>query len=232
MPGAYAHYRFGRQVLSSFSPRQRQLIGRFRRLYDMGLYGADIFSCPGPLTDPELEKLGAAYRARPTGEVLAQAKEIATTEGAKAYLYGLAAHRCLEDACADFWDKSQAKAMPVPAMEGEFDRYLLELDGLPPTYDRSAHMKLTRGEGVTASQFYTPATAGQVYGAIRRLTWLYRALTTPDKKPLPLISRAQWEQRLPAQEPTPEALRADSALLVRYTRAVKDFPAFLEEADL
>lgn len=228
MPGAYAHYRFGRQVLSTFSPRQKQLIGRFRRLYDMGLYGGDFLAYPGPLTDPELGKVLETFRSRPTGEMLSQAKELATTEGAKAYLCGLAAHRCLEDACADFWGKQEN---PVAA-EGEFDRYLLELDGLPATYDRSAHMKLTRGETVTVSQFYAPATANQVYAAIRRMTRVYHALASPEKKPLLLFPKHQWEHRRPNATPTQEALRADSALLVRYTRAVKEFPEFLKNAEL
>lgn len=228
MPGAYAHYRFGRQVISTFSSKQRQRIGRFRRLYDMGLYGGDFLAYPGPLTDPELGKVLSAFRSRPTAEVLAQARELATTEGAQAYLCGLAAHRCLEDACADFWSKQENAV----AAEGEFDRYLLELDGLPVTYDRSAHMKLTRGEAVTVSQFYAPATANQVYAAIRRMTRVYHALATPDKKPLLLFPKHQWEHRRPTANPTQEALRADSALLVRYTRAVKDFQALVEQVEL
>lgn len=43
MPANYAHYRFGKQLLSGMCPNDRRSIQRFRRLYDMGLHGPDIF---------------------------------------------------------------------------------------------------------------------------------------------------------------------------------------------
>ena len=49
MPANYAHYRFGKQLLSGMCPNDRRSIQRFRRLYDMGLHGPDIFFYYNPL---------------------------------------------------------------------------------------------------------------------------------------------------------------------------------------
>lgn len=213
MPDVYAHYRFGRQVLSQFSPRQRQVIGRFRRLYDMGLYGADIFSFYNPFWQTDTGALPETYADFRPESFLERAREGTLTEGEQAYLYGLCAHYALEAACGDYREK-------------------LETSGLSPHYDRSAHMALTRGECVTAAQFFPPATAVQTHRAIRRMEKFYHYLATtqgnPKKFPLSLLKNTPLSSRIPTAAPTQESIHRASTLLVRYTRSVKEFPQFLE----
>lgn len=228
MPDVYAHYRFGRQVLSQFSPRQRQVIGRFRRLYDMGLYGADIFSFYNPFWQTDTGTLPETY----AGSLPERAREGTLTEGEQAYLYGLCAHYALETGCGDYREKLEKSGLSPAAVWAEFDRYLLELDGLSPHYDRSAHMALTRGECVTAAQFFPPATAVQTHGAIRRMEKFYHYLATtqgnPRKFPLSLVKNTPLSSRILPTAPTQESIHRASTLLVRYTRSVKEFPQFLE----
>lgn len=228
MPDVYAHYRFGRQVLSQFSPRQRQVIGRFRRLYDMGLYGADIFSFYNPLWQTDTGALPETY----ADFLPERTREGTLTEGEQAYLYGLCAHYALETACGDYREKLETSGLSPAAVWAEFDRYLLELDGLSPHYDRSVHMALTRGECVTAAQFFPPATAVQTHGAIRRMEKFYHYLATtqgnPKKFPLSLLKNTPLSSRIPTAAPTQESIHRASTLLVRYTRSVKEFPQFLE----
>lgn len=231
MPDVYAHYRFGRQVLSQFSPRQRQIIGRFRRLYDMGLYGADIFSFYNPFWQTQTGELPARYADLSAPEFLEAAKALAVTEGQQAYLCGLCAHHALTAACADIFEKvAQAGGSPAAAA-AEFDRYLMELDGLAPDYDRSGRMKLTRGECVTAAQFFPPATAAQTHGAVRRMESFYRQLSgiRGGKKSLLLkiLEKTPLKHRFPPTTPTREDIQRDSTLLVRYTRAIKELPQTL-----
>ena len=49
MTANYAHYRFGKQLLPQLPADVRQCIQRFRRMYDMGLHGPDIFFYHNPL---------------------------------------------------------------------------------------------------------------------------------------------------------------------------------------
>lgn len=228
MPGMYAHYRFGRQVLGQFSPSQKQTIGRFRRLYDMGLYGPDIFDYCGPLTPGEVADLARSFRSQ--GSFL-PLRTLATTEGARAYFYGLLAHCCLDGACAELLEKQSGAPGSRAALEADFDGYLLELDGLPPLYDRSAHMALTRGECVTVSQFYPPATAAQTHGAIARMRRFYHLLSGQDQarvgRLVKLFGKGTLSHRLPPMELSREKQYLCSSLLARYTRAVKAFPELL-----
>lgn len=232
MPDVYAHYRFGRQVLSHFSPRQRQVIGRFRRLYDMGLYGADIFSFYNPFWQTDTGALVETYAGSTPESFRKRAREGALTEGEQACLCGLCAHYALEAACGDYREKLEKSGVSPAAAWAEFDRYLLELDGLSLHYDRSAHMALTRGECVTAAQFFPPATAVQTHGAIRRMEKFYHALATAQsdsgKFPLSLVKNTPLASRILTGTPTQEDIHRDSALLVRYTRGVKEFPQTLE----
>ena len=43
MPANYAHYRFGKLVLQEMPPQTKRLVQRFRRLFEVGLYGPDFF---------------------------------------------------------------------------------------------------------------------------------------------------------------------------------------------
>ena len=43
MPSTYAHYRFGVGLLTTMPGDVRRTIQRFRRRFDVGLHGPDIF---------------------------------------------------------------------------------------------------------------------------------------------------------------------------------------------
>lgn len=227
MPGVYAHYRFGRQVLQQLPPKLRQDVGRFRRLYDMGLYGGAIFDCQGLLFRRTTAALAQRYRRLPGREWLQNAYATAATQGARVYALGLLVHWVLEESCADVLEK---QGQSLHAVEGEFDRYLLELDGLPPTYDLSPNIHPTRGECVTIAGFYPPATAVQTHAAIRLMGYGYHGLATGiSPKWLRLLGLGQLAQRLPTGEPDQSQLVTDSTLLTRYTRAVQAFSDLFDE---
>lgn len=233
MPGIYAHYRFGKQMLQTLSPKQKQCVTRFRRLYDMGLYGPDIFDYWHPLSASSGEPSADAFHLRSGREFFTQAVAQAGSEGARAYLYGLLAHYCLDSQCAAFSRRKREEGYSLPAMEGEFDRYLLEADGLSDNYDLSRHMQLTRGESVTVSQFYPPATAAQTHSSIRNMTHFCHLLSRKKRgfvaKLLILAGKPHYQQRLRLPSPDAEHLRIDSELLARCNRAAKLYPVLLKQ---
>lgn len=233
MPGVYAHYRFGRQVLPCLSPKQKQCVTRFRRLYDMGLYGGDIFHYYNPLMETETGKLEQVYHSQSGAAFFSQALEQATTEGAMAYLYGVLAHYCLDSLCKAYLQRQLEAGACLGALDADFDSYLLTIDGLELPYDLSRYMELTRGECVTVSQFYPPATAAQTHAAIRRMTHFYRFLAGKNqsrvRRVLSLFGKSDLQARafpevLPYQPTT-----AAQELMSRYSRAVKLYPELLSE---
>ena len=96
MPANYAHYRFGKQLLSGMCPNDRRSIQRFRRLYDMGLHGPDIFFYYNPLIKTATGQLGGVFHAQSGQEFFARVCAQAGSEAGRVYLLGLLGHYCLD----------------------------------------------------------------------------------------------------------------------------------------
>lgn len=159
----------------------------------------------------------------------------ADSEGAKVYLYGLLAHYCLDSVCHPFVHKmvNTGQAGHV-LLESEFDRFLMERDGIPSphTWDITGHMKLTRGECLTAAQFFPPATPGNIRQSLRYMGLSIRLLALKNRTLVEgFVKRttpAYLDNMIPA-EPVEAYARMDSELLARFERCVRRYPAMLEQ---
>lgn len=184
MPANYAHYRFGKLVLPGLPADVRQCIQRFRRMYDMGLHGPDIFFYYNPLMKTAPGELGEKFHAQTGQEFFPTACNAATSEAARAYLYGLLGHYCLDSLCHPYVQKivDIGEASHV-ALESEFDRYLLELDKepVPHTYDMSRRFKLTRGECMTVAEFYPPATGSNISQSVKIMAMASKFFASPNR---------------------------------------------------
>ncbi|MGN1025591.1 MAG: zinc dependent phospholipase C family protein [Faecousia sp.] len=235
MPAFYAHYRFGKQILSGLPTDVHQCIQRFRRLYDMGLQGPDFFFYYNPIMKTNVGNLGGAFHSQSGQEFFTRACTQANSEAARAYLYGLLGHYCLDSACHPFVDKMDAdgEARHV-ALESEFDRYLMEKDGLVPphTQDLSPHAKLTRGECVTVADFFLPATPSNVNRSVHFMAFSLRFLSGKNRKRvrslLNSIKPSLCDSLIP-EAPVESYARMDSELLARFNRAAKHYPVLLEQ---
>ena len=236
MPASYAHYRFGKLLLSEMPADVRQCIQRFRRMYDMGLHGPDIFFYSSPFPN-NAAKIGKATHLQPGREVLEQACAAAGTEAGRAYLYGLLAHYCLDKACHPFVFRMQdaGEAAHIP-LEAEFDRYLMEADGIsePHHHDFTRHMTLTRGECMTVASVYPTATGGDVYRGVKFMGLFLRFLAGKDRekrqKLLQKIKPSLCGFFLP-EAPVTAWARMDSELLARFNRALKAYPELLAQLE-
>lgn len=164
MPGLYAHYRFAASQLQSMDKETKNLVSRFRQLYDAGAQGPDplfyygifgknkqhargnrIHMEPGRMF---FERAGRIYRERPT-------------EGAYAYLLGCLTHFCLDSHCHPFVNAKDASGEGKHiALETEFNRFLLEKDGVaaPQFHDQGRYVMLSAGGCETAAAFYEGMT--------------------------------------------------------------------------
>ncbi len=237
MPAGYAHYRFGKLLLPELPPDVRQCIQRFRRMYDAGLHGPDIFFFHNPFLDTAAGKLGKTFHRQSGQELFARACTAADSEAARAYLYGLLAHYCLDSACHPFvykmMEKEEARHM---ALEKEFDRYLMAMDGItePHRHDVTRHMKLTRGECMTVAAFYPPATGADVSQSMRFMAFALRFQAGGNrekrKKLLQKVKPSLCEFFVP-EEPVESYARMDSELLARFNRALRQYLQLLEQLE-
>ncbi len=235
MPAFYAHYRFGKALLPTLPADVKQCIHRFRRLYDMGLQGPDLFFYYNPLMKTAPGELGGQYHRQSGRELFGRAAAQAGTEGARAYLYGLLGHYCLDSACHGFVEKmvSEGKARHV-ALESEFDRYLMAADGIPEPHaqDHNGRIKLTRGECVTVAEFYPPTTPGQINRCQKMMRLSFRVLAGKNRRRtrrfLSRLDPGLCDSMIP-EAPVEEFARMDSELLARFNRALKHYPVLLEQ---
>lgn len=241
MPAVYAHYRMGARLLHTMPADVRRTIQRFRRLFDVGLHGPDIFFYHNPIMRTSIGALGSKFHAQTGREFFQRTCRIARlekSEAAQAYLYGVLCHYVLDSACHPYIiEQASRSAATHTQIEAEFDRFLLESDGkIPPeSQDLSLHLQLTYGECETVAKFYPGITTRNVQDSLRNMTAVLKLFTAPDgarrtvlKKGLSLFGPHIMGLLLPTS-PDPQCSNLDKPLLALYDQAVEDFPIYLNQ---
>lgn len=241
MPGIYAHYRMGSQLLSTLPGDTRRTVQRCRRLFDAGLHGADIFLFFSPLLPTAIGSLGSKFHAQ-TGKTFFQRVcrmvRMERSEGAQAYLYGVLCHYALASRLHPFI-KTQAQTLGIhpDQIATEFDRFLLELDGkVPPeSQDLSGHLKLTPGECATVAKFYPSATSRQVQDSLRNMAAQRKLFATPEGSRRTALRKSMQAVRLPIRHllmttgADPACCQLDEQLLELYEEALLQVPDMLRQ---
>ena len=235
MPASYAHYRFGKLLLPGLPADVRQCIQRFRRLYDTGLQGPDLFFYYNIFGKSAIGDLGDAFHRQTGSEFFTRVCAQADTEAAQAYLYGLLAHYCLDSQSHPFVNQmvTIGEADHV-TLESEFERVLMEKDGIasPQTYDRSKHIRLTRGECMTVSGFFPPATGANISRSVKGMEYSLRFLSAANRERTEkLIGRfapGHMGHLVPKEE-IPDYGYMIGQLLELYDQALTRYPLLLQQ---
>lgn len=239
MPSTYAHYRFGAQLLPVVPSDVRRTIQRFRRMFDVGLHGPDIFFY---LLPPASRKdLGHKYHYQSGQEFfqrVCRMVRLENSEAAQAYLYGLLGHYALDSACHPFIHELSDRDPSLHLrVETEFDRFLLESDGKTPAcqQDLSPHIQLTPGECETVAKFYPGAATRIVESSVRNMARMVRVLSQPEgarksvvQVGLKVLSRALPDMMIPSVV-DPEISRFNEPLLSLYQQALANYPGLLAQ---
>ena len=234
MSASYAHYRFGKAVLPLLPPGARQDVKRFRRLFDMGLHGPDIFFYHSPLMVTQAGALGRKFHRMSGMDFFRHSCAVAKTEAHRAYLYGLLAHYCLDSLTHPYVRQQVAAGTARHVeMEVEFDRFLMEADGIPTPHlhDQTGHMKLTRGECAAAADFYGTSVSvvkrsvGNMILATRLLTLKCRGAMA---KVLSLTPEAVSDQQM-HESPNLRCIQLNLGLQECYDRALERYPELLSQ---
>ena len=235
MPASYAHYRFGKLLLANLPGDVRQTIQRFRRMYDMGLQGPDFFFFSNIFVRTATVQMGSTFHHQTGQEFFPVACKAATSDAAKAYLYGLLGHYCLDSICHPFVNRLAAigEARHVP-LESEFERFLLTLDKEPSphTFDMSKFIRLTRGEAATVSDFYPGSTGGQVAFCVRSMGFIARFMTRPQRqRQIPFLEKRVgfiYDHMIPTTE-NPDFAPYIRELYDLYNQALDQYPRMLSQ---
>ena len=238
MPSNYAHYRFGILALPDLPKEVQKPVSRFRRLYDVGQHGPDLFFNYNIFFHTPIGDLGSSLHAQ-TGQVfftrVCKRVRQDPSEAALAYLTGLAGHYCLDSVCHPFIHAHTDEG-PIGhvQLETEFDRFLLEKDNhLPPhTQDFSRHMKLSRAECMTAAPFFPPCKWGNIWQATHNMALHTHLLSSVShrlvEKVLTLAGPDIAQQLMPT-EADMSCENLDAPLMALYDEALEKYPDLLRQ---
>lgn len=231
MPANYALHRFGTEALRTLPQAQQRPIQRFRRLYNGGLHGIDLFFYYQPMLRSGVGELYHTYGSMTGQEFFVQACELLKqnpSEGGTACLYGLLASYCLGSRLSALF-REMGGSCSRTELEVELDRYLLCQDGKTPahTQDLSPSLKLTRGECVTLAQFFTPATPANLNAAYGSMVFWTRRFAAPKRRAAKLLLkgvRGDFAHQMMADHANHRCLHLDSAMAECCSRALELYP--------
>ncbi|MBQ2854539.1 MAG: hypothetical protein IJE81_03595 [Oscillospiraceae bacterium] len=232
MPANYALHRFGAEALRTLPQAQQRPIQRFRRLYNGGLHGIDLFFYYQPMLRSAVRELYHTYGSMTGREFFTQACELQKqnpSEGGIACLYGLLGSYCLNTQLSPLFRDAMAQGISRTELEVELDRHLLCQDGKMPahTQDISASLKLTRGECVTVAQFFPPATAANVYSAHSSLMFWTRRFASPKRRTAKLLQKAMkggFAHQMMPDHANHRCMHLDDAMVACCSRALEVYP--------
>ena len=203
MPSAYAHLRFGWEVLSAIPTPYRAAAKNLTQLYNVGTQGPDPLFYYNPLVENPVDKQGHHCHAM-TGKAFFEAALVryraAPSEGAAAYLFGVLAHYCL-----------------------------LQKDGkLPPhLQDYYKSLRMTRGERATAAALYENLSPRAFGWCVRNLANVHHVATSRNRrfaKRLLGLGGRRGRAFLMTVGPNPMYAHLDEPIFEAYSAALADFP--------
>ena len=182
MPNYYAHLTFGAQVLQRLDPALRLRLEEERPAFDLGCLGPDPLFFYRPWLPNRVHREGVRLHAQPALPVFQRLRRGAE-EGRPmswGYAAGFLCHLALDSACHG-WIDDRAAAGPVThlAMEAEFDRLLMERDGLvslgrsylPPVPEEAVF------QAAALAYDASPAQVEEGYRSMRRTTAFFARLS-------------------------------------------------------
>ena len=137
MPSIYTHNRFGEQVFKQLPKEMKEHIKPNMTQFRIGLQGPDFLFFYHPLIKRMPNKLGHAQHKAPAKDffepLLPLLRRLGYDSAEYAYAIGYICHFMLDSESHGYVNKkSKENGFNHLVMEIEFDRYLMELDGINP----------------------------------------------------------------------------------------------------
>lgn len=232
MPSSYAHLRFGEEVLPRLPELLRPAAQKHRKLYDLGTHGPDIFFFFRPGLPTRTGALAHDYHHGSSKSFfcsIARRLRLSPGEEGRAYLAGLLSHYALDSVCHPFVKEEAERGLAGHMeMETEFDRFLLETDGLllPRPHFSLEHLRLTPRESSMLTAFYPKATAGRIRESAASMAFFLNRSMLPQGKGAKAAQRLlgrHLSRYLLTPEPNPRCAQTNQKLLQLYGEAAERF---------
>jgi hypothetical protein len=231
MPACVAHYQYGQEVLCRLGAQFGSVALAYRREYEIGLQGPDIFFFYRPNRKTGIPAYGVKRHGQPPIRMFAPILEQKREKAALSCLMGLICHYVLDKCCHPYVYEHSRNSSEHLRMETAFDRYLISRYDLPK--DRYRCFPVT-GADYEAMASLWPGMTGDIVRrsvkAERHFTWLLdherllKACETAARR------RGTFTQiSLPASVPAPQAEHVRQ-LYLRYEKALEEGPDLIRKA--
>ena len=241
MPSTYAHRRFGQDVLAALDAPHRSRAAADPDLFQIGLHGPDLLFYYKPFSHHALHAEGARMHRLSGEEYFAACGSTFLERGPRkseySYLCGFLCHYALDRACHGYINTLAAAGdVSHEEIESEFDRILLEEDGLDPVRTNTASNIRPSARAARAVSPYFPGTSEEeILAGIRSFVTFNRLLALPGRiayRPIDALLR-----HLPAYplihghminlDPKPLCEESNADLRRLYEEAVPDACLFI-----
>lgn len=172
MPSTYAHYRMGQEVVKQLSDPVREIIMENKELYDIGLHGPDILFYYNPLKVDPVNSIGYGLHEHSGKYFFERAAKVIENSSRKkeelAYIFGFICHFALDSTCHGYIDEKIAKSgISHAEIEVEFDRSLMEDDGLDPIrHELTKHIVPSIKNAEVIASFFPETSPKQIEAAL------------------------------------------------------------------
>ena len=190
MPSTYAHYRFGEKVLSKLPEKTRAILEKNRELYDIGQHGPDFFFFYKPLHKNTIQATGSRMHRTIFKSFLIPAAEKIRADNIKtekdkdlAYILGFICHYALDSATHSYIEKKiSVSGLRHNAIEGDFERYLLEKDGKDPVKEKIIDgIIIPSYENASViSAFFPGIPAKEIKAALKQMVQFHHIVYAPN----------------------------------------------------
>ena len=187
MPSTYAHYRMGQEVIKQLSDPVREIIMENKELYDIGLHGPDILFYYHPLKVDPVNSIGYRLHEHSGKFFFERAAKVIENSSRKkeelAYIFGFICHFALDSTCHGYIDEKIAKSgISHAEIEVEFDRSLMEEDGLDPIrHELTKHIVPSIKNAQVIAAFFPETSPKQIETALEGMIKYNHLLLAPSK---------------------------------------------------
>lgn len=185
MPTTYAHYKFGKEVISALPRPLQSAIENNRELFDIGVHGPDILFYYNPIKKNPVTAQGYGLHDKMADKFFLHGLDVVKSAqnpaAARAYIYGVICHFALDSECHPYIEKMiQTRGISHSEIEMEFDRFLLKGDYINPVrYLATGHIHPSRENGEVIAPFYEELTAENIEKTLKGMIFYHKLLHAP-----------------------------------------------------
>jgi len=125
MPDCVAHQQFGQDILKYLAADLRACALSYKREYNIGLQGPDIFFFYKPYRRNDIVAYGHRCHAQPAKKMFVPILKRVREGASLAYLMGLICHYTLDAVCHPYVNSHSRDIFAHHRMEAAYDRYIL-----------------------------------------------------------------------------------------------------------